>query len=202
MSTVEEGTDSSYRLFFLLSDGFLSSPFRSSPILLQEARVLCRSKAHVAIKCLRTHLLTKIDKISHVELSMARSTKENLLCHSRYIRDTLAPIVVREGGKLNEQQASSLRTIFASISAIKMTVELLQYSRIEKALTLIAIEGSAWPVEATLLSEALLSAWEQSLGSLKNIRADLWGSGGRLEGIKKLKDTSQGADSGKVGKPK
>ncbi|KAL8827096.1 MAG: hypothetical protein Q9191_003395 [Dirinaria sp. TL-2023a] len=195
MSTIEEVIASSRRLLFLLSDGFLFSPFSSSPRLFQEARLLCRSKAQVAIECLH-NLLTKIDTFGRIELSMAQNTKDNLLCHSRYIRDTLAPVVVRENGKLNEQQANSLRTIFAAISSIKMTVELLQYSRIDKAINLIAAEGSIWPVEATLLSDALLSAWERSLGSLKNIRADLWGPGGRLEGIKKLTDAGHGADAG------
>ena len=196
---IEEAITSSHRSLF--SNGLISSSFRLPPTSLEEARIFCRSKAQAAIEYLHYHLLATVDETCHTELGMSPNVKENLLCHSRYIRDTLAPVVIREGGKLNDQQAISLKTIFASISAIKMTVELLQYSRIEKALNLIVVEGSAWPVEATLLSEALLSAWEESLGSLKNIRADLWGPGGRLEGIKKLEHSSQHAGSGEVGKP-
>ena len=120
------------------------------------------------------------------ELEMGLSVKENLLCHSRYIRDVLAPVIAREGGRLNEQQMAALRTIFASLSTVKITTELLQYSRIEKALGIIAVEGSVWPVDATLFAEALLSTWENSIGPLRNIRADLWGPGGRLEGTRRL----------------
>ena len=199
MVVSEEAATSSDRSFF--SNGLLSSSFRTSATSFEDSRTLCRSNAHATIEYFHYHLLANVDKPCDTELSMSPNLKENLLCHSRYIRDTLAPVVVREGGKLNEQQATALKTIFASISAIKMTVELLQYSRIEKALNLIVVEGSAWPVEATLLSEALLSAWEESLGSLKNIRADLWGPGGRLEGIKKLKSSSEDAASGEVRKP-
>lgn len=117
---------------------------------------------------------------------MGPNVKEILLDHSRYIRDVLAPVVAREGGRLDEKQINALKMIFASLSTVKITVELLRYSRIEKALGAMTVEGSGWPAEYTLLAEALWNAWENSVGPLRNIRADLWGPGGRLEGIKKL----------------
>jgi hypothetical protein len=118
---------------------------------------------------------------------MGPSVKENLLSHSRYIRDVLAPILAQKGGRLNEQQIIALKTIFASLGSVRMTRELLQHSRIEKALSMIAVEGNAWPVDAILLSEALVNAWEDRIGPLRTIRADLWGPGGRLEGVMKLR---------------
>lgn len=118
---------------------------------------------------------------------MGLSVKENLLGHSRYIRDVLAPIVAQQGGRLNEQQIIALKTIFASLGSVRMTRELLQHSRIEKALSMIAVEGNAWPVDAILLSEALVNAWDARIGPLRTIRADLWGPGGRLEGVMKLR---------------
>jgi len=132
---------------------------------------------------------------------MAPSLKENLLCHSRYIRDVLQPIVAKKGGRLNEQQITALKTIFASISSVKMTRELLQYSRIEKALSIIAVEGDAWPVDAILISEALINAWDIRIGPLRTIRADLWGPGGRLEGVMKLRTPTGGVSSGYSGTP-
>ena len=129
---------------------------------------------------------------------MGLSVKEILLCHSRYIRDVLAPVIAREGGRLNERQMAALRTIFASLSTVKITTELLQYSRIEKALGIIAVEGSVWPVDATLLAEALLSTWENSIGPLRNIRADLWGPGGRLEGTRRLMNLGEEPESYEV----
>ena len=128
---------------------------------------------------------------------MGSNVKDILLTHSRYIRDHLVPVLAREG-KLNEQQRSELRTIFASLATVKITVELLQYSRIEKALAAMCTEGSAWPVDATLLAEALLSAWEISVGPMRNIRADLWGPGGRLEGTAKFKPMKDEATADEV----
>ena len=67
-----------------------------------------------------------------------------------------------------------------------MTADLLRYSRIEKALVVIAAGGGAWPADASLMAEALLVSWEERVGALKNVRADLWGVGGRLEGCRRV----------------
>lgn len=130
---------------------------------------------------------------------MGLSVKENLLGHSRYIRDVLAPIVAEKGGRLNEQQTIALKTIFASLGSVRMTRELLQYSRIEKALSMIAVEGNAWPMDAILLSEALVNAWDARIGPLRTIRADLWGPGGRLEGVMKLRTPTGDVSTGSRG---
>lgn len=37
------------------------------------------------------------------------------------------------------------------------------------------------------MAEALLSRWEERVGPLKSVRADLWGKGGRLEGCRKVR---------------
>lgn len=139
------------------------------------------------------------------ELNMGLSLQESLLCHSRYIRDVLEPVVAKKGGRLNEEEITALKTIFASLSNVKMTRELIQYSRIEKALSIIAVqgdiggEGDAWPVDAILMSEALLNSWEDSIGPLRTIRADLWGPGGRLEGVRKLKTPTWGVSMASAG---
>lgn len=36
------------------------------------------------------------------------------------------------------------------------------------------------------MAETLLSRWEERVGPMKNIKADMWGKGGRLEGCKKV----------------
>lgn len=131
-------------------------------------------------------------------LAMAPSVKEILLTHSRHIRDVLAPVVAREGGRLNDPQTASLNAIFASLSTVKITVEMLRYSRMDRALTVISMEGSAWQGPYQLLAEALLANWEQSLGPLRNIKADLWGPGGRLEGIKKVQSKDDDRDAKSV----
>lgn len=112
--------------------------------------------------------------------------KSNLLAHSRYIRDTLQPHLSIPGATLTSTELATLKSIFASISAIPITLELLQYSRIEKAVAVVASGGGAWPADASLMAETLLNRWEERVGPMKNVKADLWGKGGRLEGCRKV----------------
>ena len=76
-----------------------------------------------------------------------------------------------------------------------MTLDLLRFSRIEKALMVIANTGqSCWPMEVVVQAEELIQRWEDQLGPLKNLRADLYGPGGRLEGIRKIVDKGKRDD--------
>ena len=45
-----------------------------------------------------------------------------------------------------------------------------------------------WPIELVVKAEELIQKWEDKLGPLKNLRADLFGPGGRLEGVRKITD--------------
>ena len=115
--------------------------------------------------------------------------KYELRAHSRYIRDTLAPIVAIGGeSQLTQRNLSFLRTILARTDAIPINFDLLRYSRIHKALIQIATAGTGWPLEVVILADDILMKWEMMLGPLLNLRADLWGPGGRLEGLKKSKN--------------
>ena len=40
----------------------------------------------------------------------------------------------------------------------------------------------------TCQAEELIQKWEDELGPLKNLKCDLYGPGGRLEGVKKIAD--------------
>lgn len=113
--------------------------------------------------------------------------RETLRTHARYICYTLVPLVTdEEGSKLNDRDIYFLRTILYEVYAIPVTIDLIRYSRIEKALTFIAMD-SRWPADATSKAQKILQKWEHSLGRLDNLRADLWGPRGRLEGLKKMK---------------
>ncbi len=108
---------------------------------------------------------------------------DDLLIHSRFIRDELAPLVASKGHlALSDEDISTLRTVMISLNAVPMTVDLLRYSRLDKALRLISM-GSEWPLEIMMQAEELVTKWELALGSLQSIHADLWAPGGRLEGI-------------------
>lgn len=113
--------------------------------------------------------------------------RETLRTHSRYICDTLLPLVTDEqGSKLNDRDICFLRTILYEVNATPITLDLLRCSRIEKALAFIAMDPR-WPAEATSKAEKILKKWEKSLGRVDDLRADLWGPRGRLEGLTKIK---------------
>ncbi len=51
----------------------------------------------------------------------------------------------------------------------------------------IAAPGNyCWPLDLQTQAEALISKWQDELGPLDNLRADLYGPGGRMEGVRKV----------------
>ena len=116
----------------------------------------------------------------------AEPLREELRHHSRYIRDILVPLLSR-APKLTHSDTMIIHSIFKKLASTPMTLDLLRFSRIEKALMVIANTGpSWWPVEVVEQAEEMIQKWEDQLGPLKNLRADLHGQGGRLEGLSKI----------------
>lgn len=114
------------------------------------------------------------------------SIREELRLHSRYIRDTLVPLLAKQCS-LNRSDHVCLHSIFTALDIIPMTLDLLRYSRIEKALMVIAATGNiCWPRDILEHAEELIAKWEEELGPLRNLRADLYGPGGRMEGVRKI----------------
>ena len=106
--------------------------------------------------------------------------------HSRYIRDTLVPLLAKQI-KLNESDYVCLHSIFKTLDGIAMTLDLLRFSRMEKALmVIVAMGNTCWPLDILERAEDMITKWEDELGPLKNLRADLYGPGGRMEGVKKI----------------
>lgn len=115
------------------------------------------------------------------------SIRDELRTHSSYIRDNLVPLVAcRAESQLNIRDLALLKSTLDRIDAIPMTLSLLRYSRIEKALLRISPACAKWPAEIARKAVEILWKWENELGPLQNLRADLWGPGGRLEGLRKL----------------
>lgn len=113
--------------------------------------------------------------------------REILLKHSRYIRDTLLPLVADGGSsKLNDRDIALVRTTLNEVNAIPVTLDLLRYSRIAKALAIIAMDPR-WPAETAAKATRILDKWEKAFGRVDDLQADLWGPGGRLAGLKKVK---------------
>lgn len=121
--------------------------------------------------------------------TMEQEIREELRTHSRYIRDNLIPLVGGDGGvcKLNSRDLGLLRSTLMKVNAISVTLDVLRFSRIEKALVLISNPG--WPADIAAMARKILVRWENALGPLQELRADLWGIGGRLEGVRKVEFT-------------
>lgn len=121
------------------------------------------------------------------------AVQEELRIHCRYIRDTLVPLVTCEGiCQLNNRDLALLSSTLDRLDTIPMTLSLLRYSRIEKALLSISSFRTTLPAEIATQAEKILSRWEDELGPLKNLRVDLWGPGGRMEGLIKLEKPPDG----------
>ena len=69
------------------------------------------------------------------------SLRDELRLHSRFIRDTLAPTVSRQT-ELSRSDSALLHSILKKLEFTQMTLDFLRYSRIEKALMVIAASGS------------------------------------------------------------
>ena len=123
---------------------------------------------------------------SHSDHAMVLS-REALRVHARYIRDVLGPLVAREGGDvLNPTTTTGLLTFFEHLNETVMTLDMIQYSRIEKAIMDMCGPGTRWPAGLIKLAEDTIDRWEGYLGPLRRVRANLWGPGGRLEGVTKV----------------
>ncbi|KAI9875977.1 MAG: hypothetical protein M1830_007618 [Pleopsidium flavum] len=118
--------------------------------------------------------------------------QEALQVHSRYIRDVLGPLVAGEGGDvLTTSTLAALDLIFGDLEETVLTLDMLRYSRIEKAMMEICGPGTRWPTGLIKMAERVIEEWEGYLGPLKRVRANLWGPGGRLEGVTKVEGWQQ-----------
>lgn len=80
-------------------------------------------------------------------VNMGTSPQDELLQHSRYIRDYLAPHLF-DDASLPPGEMALLSSVMNRIAVIPMTISLLRYSRIEKALMMVAYTfQECWPVD-------------------------------------------------------
>ena len=122
------------------------------------------------------------------------SVRDDLRVHSRYIRDTLVPILSHEK-KLGPIETAEIHSIFRKLKCTQMTLDLLRYTRLEKALMVIVATGvSCWPMDVVVAAEELFRKWENQLGPLNDQRADLYGPDGKLEGLRKINTWEHGRE--------
>ena len=128
------------------------------------------------------------------QLMKPLSIRDELRRHSRYIRDNLVPHLSREQN-LSHSDTVLVHSIFKKLKSTPMTLDLLRYSRMEKALMVIIATGaSCWPMEIVVMAEEMMQKWEDQIGPLKDLRADLYGPDGKLEGLRKITTWEYGRD--------
>ena len=107
--------------------------------------------------------------------------------NARWIRDSLGPTLAQEGPLLVDGLTlSCIRELLQDLEHIAVTLDMLRFSRIDKALVEIWKNGSLWPADIVLRAKDLVMRWEDVLGPLKSLRAELWASGGRLEDVRRV----------------
>lgn len=130
---------------------------------------------------------------SWASVSTYHTIQEEVRLHSNYIRDTVAPLLAQER-RLSDSDTHLMQSILQRIKTLPVTLDLLQYSRMEKALMVITADGELnWPIAIVEQAKGILKEWEEDLGPLQNIRADLFAIGGRLEGVTRTTYWTSGA---------
>ena len=121
-----------------------------------------------------------------VSRDMALS-RDALRCWSRWIRDTLAPLVAENGEEnLSPTNVANLKLFLNDLRETFVELDDLKFSRIHNALIEISSPRSRWPHDIVREAKVLLRSLEKKFGSLRELRADLWAVGGRLEGVMKV----------------
>ena len=110
--------------------------------------------------------------------------RDELLQHSRYIREQLKTTVIVAGG-IPRADDELLRSVLDRLGTVRVTTALLRFSRIEKALlSIIDNEHGGWSPGIVGEAQNVFEKWSDDLGQdLRHVRADFFGIGGRLEGL-------------------
>ncbi|MCJ1387372.1 hypothetical protein MMC18_000215 [Xylographa bjoerkii] len=118
--------------------------------------------------------------------------RDELRTWSQYIRDSLIP-ELKDGSEvaLATNILEEVRSFLYELRTTYVDVDILRYSRLHAALKEVCMMGDRWPITIVLPAKALLRAWEVRYGPLSDITTDLWGPGGRLEGLVKLTDSGK-----------
>lgn len=132
---------------------------------------------------------------------MAFSAQE-IQRHAKHIRDTLSPLISAAGGAaLRRSDFGSLLDFFTKLEKTNVSPEILQQSRIDKALLEICATGTRWPAILVERAEHILRRWETKIGKVGEHRAALWANGGRMAGCYKrvtAEKTTIPAEDGKI----
>lgn len=126
--------------------------------------------------------------------------REELRSWSRYVRDVVAGLVASGGeDSVSPVSIDDVDGFLAELKNTVMDIETLRYSKVHTALMEISAPDSGWSPSIALKAEMLLLMWEEHFGPLKDVKTNLWGVGGRLEGLTMLKDSDEADEASEAG---
>ena len=135
-------------------------------------------------------ILSSKSRATYIQQIMSL-TRDELRCWSRYIRDVLAPNVVHGSeDAISRITVESAHSFLADLYDTVISLDVLKFSKVHMALMEIASPGSGWSPAVTLKAEKLLLTWNENFGDLQAaLKIDLWGPGGRMEGVVELDES-------------
>ena len=123
-------------------------------------------------------------------------TSEELRTWACCIRDVVLPrIRTGEESSLSPGILDEIQEFLSLLKQAHINVETLRYTRVHTALEEIVAVGSKLPETVIGRAGEMLSLWEEDFGRLTDIQVDLFGPGGRLAGVVRLKDLRKALDS-------
>ena len=123
---------------------------------------------------------------------MGALNREEVRYWTSHIRDIIATQVAWGGEDvISSVTIDKVHRFLAGLREMKVDIEMLKYSHVHKALVEMTSLSSGWSPAVMLKAEMVLLVWEEELGSVRELGADLWDKGGRLEGLKKFEDLTQ-----------
>jgi hypothetical protein len=126
-------------------------------------------------------------------------TPNDLLYKARYIRDIIAPSLASAPDvELAPHRLATLRDIFSTLESAPVTTQILEFSRIGKALFEVCSRDTKWPEEFVVRAEKQLQIWTDTLGDITELTPLLWVSGGRMHGIERTRAVQQPRNLGKA----
>ncbi|KAF2104593.1 hypothetical protein NA57DRAFT_70799 [Rhizodiscina lignyota] len=109
-----------------------------------------------------------------------------------WIRDTLDPLIAREGPDIMwPDDCLALQELFQNLQFFPLSKNVIAVTRIHNAVREIAGKATRWPHRLADACDNVIELWERIHGSLEAIRPPLYERGGRLWKISAISDLTR-----------
>jgi len=128
-----------------------------------------------------------------------RLTPEELRKTASRIRDDLDPIIAREGPHVMQpNDVLVLHELFQSLLIFEIPLSSILYSRMHHAVSEVAGKATRWPAKLADICDDITILWTRQYGRLADLKAPLYGPGGRLHGVCTMDDLTREACIGET----